>query len=128
MENSLKSHFMNLYNMALADDSIKPEELVQIYEIGKRHGILDDEYINLLQSPVDFKAPDTIEEKVEYLYDMVMVIRADGVIDDNEIATLKRYCKKFGFATENIDGIVDFLMEKVANKTSLEEIIKEIME
>lgn len=119
---------MNLYNMVLADDSVKPEELVQVYEIGKRHGLSEEEFNGLLQNPIDFKAPDTIEKKIEYLCDLVIVIRADGVIDENEIATLKRYCKKFGFDEGNIDGIVDFLMDRIATGVPISEIIKEITE
>ena len=38
----VKSHFLNLYNMVLADGTVKPEELMQIYQIGKRHGVSED--------------------------------------------------------------------------------------
>lgn len=119
---------MNLYNMILADDTIKPEELARLYEIGNRHGITTNEFNQLLQNPVEFKAPSSIEQKVEYLYDLVMIIKADGVVDANEMITLKRFCKKFGFEEHNIEGIVGFLMEQAENGATIDMVLKQIKE
>jgi uncharacterized tellurite resistance protein B-like protein len=112
--------------MVLADATVKPEELVKIYEIGHRHGISEDEFNQLLKIPVEFKSPDTLEKKIEFLYDLVLIIRADGVIDENEITSLKHYCIKFGFEEQNIDGIVDFLMKQASNNATIDEVLNEI--
>ena len=50
------------------------------------------------------------------------------MIDDTEVATLKRYCVRFGFVPENVDQIVSFLIEKKKARVSTEDIIKEITE
>ena len=119
---------MNLYNMVLADDTVKPEELVQVYLIGKRHGVSEDEFNRMLLSPVEFTTPDTLEKKIAHLCDLVEIILADGNIDDNEMSTLKRYCVRFGFEPENVDEIASFLIEKKKSNVPTEKIIKEITE
>lgn len=124
----LKSHFMSLYKMILADDLVKPEELLQLYLIGKRHGISENEFNEMLISPVDFAMPDTLENKIVHLCDLVDIILADGKIDDTEVTTLKQYCVRFGFVSENVDQIVSFLIEQKKARVSTEDIIKEITE
>ena len=124
----LKSHFMSLYKMILADDLVKPEELLQLYLIGKRHGISENEFNEMLISPIEFAMPDTLENKIAHLCDLVDIILADGIIDDTEVATLKRYCVRLGFVPENVDQIVSFLIEKKKARVSTEDIIKEITE
>lgn len=124
----MKSHFMNLYNMVLADGTVKPEELLQVYRIGQRHGISEEEFNRLLISPASFIAPETLEQKVTFLYDMVEIILADQDIDHDEVATLKRYCIRFGFEPENVDAISSFLIESVKSGKPLDSVIQEITE
>ena len=126
--NEMKSHFMNLYHMVLADDTVKPEELIQVYEIGKRHGVSEDEFNKLLCSPVEFVVPDSLEKKITCLYELCEIILADGEIDDTEILALKRYCLKFGFEQDNIDGISNYMIGRVQAGKSIDDVIKEITE
>ena len=127
MTEEMKSHFMNLYNMVLADGNVKPEELVKVYTIGLRHGVSPAEFNQLLLSPVSATLPDTLEKKVNCLYDLCEIILADGDIDPNEIAALKRYCTLFGFDEENANSIADFMIDRVKQGKSLESIITEVM-
>lgn len=124
----MKSHFMNLYNMVLADGTVKPEELLQIYKIGQRHGVTEEEFNRLLISPASFAAPETLEQKVASLYDLVEIILADKEVDSDEVATLKRYCIRFGFEPENVDAIASFLIESVKAGKSIDCVIQEITE
>ena len=126
VSDELKSHFANLYNMVMADDKVKPEELAQLYAIGKRHGISEDEFNKILLSPIDFVKPNTLDKKVEYLYNLAEIIYADHDVDENEVATLKRYCVKFGFEPENSDEIADFLIESVKSGDSLQDVFNKI--
>lgn len=124
----MKSHFMNLYNMVLADGTVKPEELLQIYKIGQRHGVTEEEFNRLLISPASFAAPETLEQKVASLYDLVEIILADKEVDSDEVETLKRYCIRFGFDPENVDAIAMFLIESAQAGKSIDSVIQEITE
>ena len=128
MTDEMKSHFMNLYNMVLADGNVKPEELVQVYTIGLRHGVSPAEFNQLLLSPVSSTLPDTLEKKVGFLYDLTEIILADGDVDASEIVALKRYCTLFGFEDKNVDAIANFMIDKVQHGLSYESILKEIKE
>ena len=126
--NEMKSHFMNMYHMVLADDTVKPEELVRLYEIGKRHGVSEEDFNNLLGKPVDFVVPDGLNKKITCLYELVEIILADGEIDDNEVVTLKRYCVRFGFDPNNANDIANYLINSVKEGKTIENIINEIKE
>lgn len=128
MTDEMKSHFMNLYNIVLADGNVKPEELVKVYTIGLKHGVSPAEFNQLLLSPVTSALPDTLEKKVAYLFDFCEIILADGDVDPNEISALKRYCTLFGFEEENADAIADFMIKNVRQGRALESIISEIKE
>lgn len=128
MTDEMKSHFMNLYNMVLADGNVKPEELVQVYSIGLRHGVSPAEFNQLLLSPVKSTLPDTLEKKIGFLYDLTEIILADGDVDASEVEALKRYCILFEFEDSNVDAIADFMIDKVKQGYSLDEIIKTIKE
>ncbi len=128
MTDEMKSHFMNLYSMVLADGNVKPEELVQIYKIGLRHGVSPAEFNQLLLSPVSFTLPDTLEKKVNYLYDLTEIILADGKVDEQEVSSLKRFCSLFGFEEENAAAIADFMIDKLKQGLSFEAILNEIKE
>jgi hypothetical protein len=67
--------------------------------------------------------PDDLNTRIEYLYDLALIMWADGIITGDEINTLRKYCKKFEFLEENIDGLTDYLIECVKTGTSKEEII-----
>ena len=124
----VKSHFLNLYNMVLADGTVKPEELMQIYQIGKRHGVSEEEFNQILLSPATFVLPETLELKVRYLYDLVEIILADQEVDADEIATLKHYIVRFGFERENVDEIATFLIDSVQAGKTIDKILLEINE
>ena len=114
--------------MVLADGNVKPEELVQVYSIGLRHGVSPAEFNQLLLSPVKSALPDTLEKKIGFLYDLTEIILADGDVDASEVEALKRYCILFEFEDSNVDAIADFMIDKVKQGYSLDEIIKTIKE
>lgn len=126
LNEQLKSHLLNLYNMVLADDTVKPEELVKLYQIAKRHGIGEDEFNTILMSPSQFVMPDDLEGKIRCLYELVEIILADGEVANNEMIVLKRFCTRFGFNESNVDAIADYLIESVRQEKSIPQILNEI--
>ena len=122
----LKSHFLNLYHIALCDMQIEPVELEKLYSIGIEKGISTSEIDSIVLHPdkIKFHAPNTLDLKIELLYDMALIAWSDGVIDVNERNTMELFCKKFGFEEENITTIVDFVLDEGNKKTELVEVLK----
>jgi uncharacterized tellurite resistance protein B-like protein len=112
MNETLKSHFLNLYAMALSDAQIETVELEALYKIGAEKGIERTQIDQIILNPdkVRFNFPETINEKIIYLYDLAKIIMADDIVDKNERSALEYFCARFGFRDENIVGISDFLI------------------
>ncbi len=127
ISNNLKSHFLRLYQMAFADDLFDQLELKMLYDFARIRGIEKEQLNYLLLNPSHVQAiPDTLDEKIEYLYDLAQMIWADNKVTQDEKITLQKYCKKFGFLDQNIEELTDYLLKQAEDKKNLNEILKEL--
>lgn len=120
-----KSHFLNLYHIALCDMQIEPIELEKLYLLGIEKGISmeDIDAIVLHPDKVKFFIPESVDQKIEYLYDLAQIAWSDGKIDQNEKVTLELFCSKFGFEQEHVSTITQFILDEVEKKTNLNDIL-----
>ena len=127
MEDAMKWHFFNLYCLALSDVRYDFKELKTLYSIGVEHGITAEQ-INQVVLTANIKQviPDTIEGKVECLYDLARVAWADGKIEPEEREIIKKCVISYSFLPENADGIVDYFIESIKENKSKTDIINEI--
>jgi len=108
----LKSHFLRLYQMALSDENFDVLEMKMLYKFAEDRNVSKKELDNILSSDKQLnEIPKTLESKIEYLYDLAVMIWADEIVTDDEITTLKKYCLKFGFLEENISELSNFLID-----------------
>ncbi|RED23705.1 hypothetical protein BD847_2769 [Flavobacterium cutihirudinis] len=124
----LKSHFLRLYQMAMADDQFNVLELQMLYHFADERGIPKEELDKLFLNPinVEFIIPEALTTKIEYLYDLTKIIWADEKVTDDELNMLKKYCRKFDFVEENINDLSDYLINCVQKNISKEEIISQL--
>lgn len=123
----LKGHFLSLYQIAIADDNFCPAEWKMLYQFAKERNVPKEELDKILLSPSSkVEIPKTLEKRIEYLYDLSLMIWADNCVTDDELIALKKYCRKFEFLEENIEELCHFLIESVKNGVSKEEILNEI--
>ncbi|MFP3592163.1 hypothetical protein [Chryseobacterium sp. SIMBA_038] len=125
---NLKAHFLRLYQMAICDDDFSALELKMLYKSAEERGISAKNLDEILLNPINSKSliPETIEEKVEYLYDLTVMIWADGVVSPNEYSTLKKYVSMFGFMEENVKDIADYLIEAVKEGKTKSDILNDL--
>lgn len=124
----LQGHFLRLYELAISDSCFSQTELKMLYKFAEQRSISQESLNELLLSPSeDFKVPEDVETKIEYLYDFSCMIWADGIVDDEEINTLKKYCKKFNFLDENIDQLSQYMIDSVKEGKSKSEVITELI-
>ena len=128
MDKLLQAHFLSLYCMVLADGIIEAKELEMLYRIGTENYGLTLEQITeaIKESGTSFVSPQSLEEKIQTLYDMCRIAWADDVIDESETNLLKKYILKMGFQTENADGIASFMLESVKQGKTVSEILSQI--
>lgn len=112
---NLKAHFLRLYQMAICDDDFSALELKMLYKCAEERGISSKNLDEILLNPINFKSlvPQTIEEKIDYLYDLTVMIWADGMVSPNEYSAMEKYVLMFGFLEENVKAIVNYLIESV---------------
>jgi len=112
---SLKAHFLRLYQMAICDDNFSSLELKALYKSAEQRGISQKNLDEILLNPINSKIviPKSIEEKVDYLYDLTIMIWADGEVSPNERLSLEKYVLLFGFMEENVLQIMDYLINSV---------------
>ncbi|PUB29559.1 hypothetical protein C8J95_106214 [Elizabethkingia sp. YR214] len=125
---NLKAHFLRLYQMAICDDNFSKLELKMLYRFAEERGVTAKNLDEILLNPLDTKnaLPRTLEDKIDYLYDLVLMIWADDLVDDNERSALEKYIKLFGFVEENISAIADYLLEAVKSGKTKSDILYEL--
>lgn len=124
----LKTHFLNLYHMALADENVDIRELELLYRIGEEGGISRAEIETLImqaEQPV-FTSPTTLPEKISYLYDLSLMACADGKIDEAEQKLLMRFCSMFGFRQENVLSICEYLLGEAMRNTPIQQVLSNV--
>lgn len=128
-QEKLKSFFLALYSMVLADGIVEAKELESLYRIGRENYNLTSEEINkyVVSAGTTFIVPDRLEDRISLLYDLAEVAWADGEIDETERTLLARYVVRLGFLEENADEITDFMLKQVKDGISKEDVINEIV-
>lgn len=116
--------FLELYRMVLADGIAHPKEMETLYRIGVENYGLTNEQIAKEIAVERFSTfiPQTPEDKIKLLYELALIAWADGVIEESEKNLLKRYAILFGIKEELSDEFVDFLLKKVQDNVSENEI------
>ena len=109
------SHIKNLILIAAADGEIDKNEISLISGIAARVGLSTNELDEILRSPksISFSPPKEFKEKIEQLYDMVLLMMIDGKIHANEVALCKIFAMKLGFKHDIIEKIVLSIVQMI---------------
>jgi len=123
----LKSHFLRLYQIALADENFDHLEMQLLYKFAEDRGISKSDLDSILTGSIgEVTIPETLEERIEYLYDFALMILADKVITEDERNALIKYCRKFEFLDENIEELTNYLLDNAKQGTSKSQILQEL--
>ncbi len=121
----LQSHFLRLYQIACADSNFDVLELKQLYKFAELRGVDTDHLNNILtNSAYNLEVPAEVKKKIEYLYDLAIMIWVDKEVTEDEYNLLKKYCEAFGFLQENISAICDYLIDCAKQEKDLQEILE----
>ncbi|MFT6841911.1 MAG: DnaJ-domain-containing protein 1 [Psychroserpens sp.] len=123
----IKSHFLRLYQIALADEEFSPLEMRLLYKFANERNISKNQLDEILVAHSgQVTIPETLEKRIEYLYDFALMIWADRVVTDDEYSALKKYCRKFDFVEEKIIPLTDYLISSAKERKSKESILLEL--
>jgi len=108
----LKSHITNLGALAKIDGHLDPTEMNYIVSIGKKHGMKADEVRHLVANAanVEPQLPSNDSERFDQIYDLVEMMLADGIVDENEMDFCINMAARLGFKKT----IVGVLVRKIS--------------
>ena len=125
----LKSHFLRLYQIALSDEDFSPLEMQLLYKFAEDRDVSKIELDRISTAHTgEITIPESLEKRIEYLYDLALMIWADNIITPDEENTLRKYIKKFNFLEENIEELCNYLLESAKQNKSKLTILKELNE
>lgn len=109
-----KNHLRNLLALARADGNLHPKEEQLLYRIGNRYGLKDRQIRKLVESDekhtVDI--PDNHNDRMNLMYDLLLMIHADDRVVKNEIRFFEDAVKKFGMKKEMVKWLLEVFEKK----------------
>lgn len=107
----LKNHIRNLVALSSADGNIDEAEKEILIKIGTRKGLKKADIQRIIDNPGpnDFLPASTDDERFEQIYDLVELMLADGVAEDNELHYCIEMAEKLGFRK----AVVGVLIRKI---------------
>ena len=119
----LKSQFLALYCMVVADGVVDIKELETLYRIGEEQYGLSQQDINsaVLNNGTSFIVPENMEAKIKFLYNLATIAWADGKLEESEKELMHKYILRMGFLEENSEKISKFIFGCVQQGKSIED-------
>jgi uncharacterized membrane protein YebE (DUF533 family) len=104
-----KNHIKNLLALAKADGHMHPKEEALLYKIAKRYGLKDRQVKTMVDAAEKFEVnvPDNHNDKMNLLYDLVLMVYADDVVDKHEIQFCEQVVKSFGMKKDLVAWLLN---------------------
>jgi uncharacterized membrane protein YebE (DUF533 family) len=104
-----KNHIKNLLALAKADGHMHPKEEALLYKIAKRYGLKDRQVKTMVDAAEKFEVnvPDNHNDKMNLLYDLVLMVYADDVVDKHEIQFCEQVVKSFGMKKDLVSWLLN---------------------
>ena len=124
------SHVCNLVALSRMDGVMTLDEQEIILEVAENSGMTQEELDKILEHPEEVKSciPRKKSERIEQLYDLVMLMMVDGVIDEMELALCHVVAEKMGFDSEIVDVMVASIIDMITHEVVFEAGVQKIME
>lgn len=109
-----KNHIKNLLALARADGDLHPKEEKLLFKIGRRYGLKDRQIQTILESREQYTVaiPDNHNDKMNLIYDLLLMIYADEKVVSNEVEFFEDAIKKFGMKKEMVKWLLDVFEKK----------------
>lgn len=131
---SIKTQLKALIQLAIVDEKFDKSEEIQILAIGKANGVPQEEIRDLIKEGLGRKGGDhsldlvvlTFDEKFEYLYNIIQLMKIDHEIFLSEI----RYCEdvavKLGFDKKVVSKMSSMIYSDPSITTNREKLKQKV--
>ena len=110
-----KTAVKNVIAVMLADGRIDPSEMKFLAIVCKRVGISERDLKDILDNPqsITFTPADSLDERMKQLLDIVLMMLADGHIDERELDLCISIGRLLGFQPSAITRTVEAVVDQV---------------
>lgn len=114
---SIESQLSTLIQLAKIDGEFAGEERSLIMMLGKANGVTEEQILHLVENPMPLPALSTMtdEDRFEYLYNIVQLMKIDSQVYLSEIKYCEELAEKLGFKK----GVISKLSSKVFTDPSI---------
>ncbi len=104
---SIRSQLSTLIQLAKIDGEFAGEEKLLIMMIGKANGVKEEEIMELVKNPEPLPSLSTLteEDRFEYLYNIVQLMKIDSQVYLSEIKYCEELAEKLGFKRSVISAL-----------------------
>lgn len=123
-----KGHFSAIVRVALVDGNISSEEKNFLDKLSRNLEISELEYVEILENPLKYpiNAPYLHIERLERLFDLARMVHVDHHLGDKQDVLLRKISLALGFASDNVNTIVDKAFTLVDQKVDSDTFISEM--
>ena len=123
------SHFANIVRIAKSDNKIATEEVEFLAKVSHKYNITDEKFREILRNPEKVPTIAYLDclERIERLYDLLTMVKADHRIEKEEVSMLRRITTGLAFPLNRVDMIVDRSLEIDVDQVSVENFSDEIL-
>lgn len=113
----LRKEISLMIQLAIADKDFAEKEEKLIYSIGKLNGVSEEEIKGLIKNPEPIGPVEALsnDEKFQYLYMVIQMMKVDGQIFKSEIEFCRDLAEKLGFKR----SVVGELSSKIYSDPSI---------
>ena len=107
----LLSHIRNLVALSYADGKFSDEERQYVANVANEAGLTAEEMKQIIDDPesIRFIMPANDIEKIEHLYDLILLMMIDGDLNENEII----FCRAMAIKMKIPYQVVDEMVAKI---------------
>ena len=119
------AHFAAIASLAAIDGEINPEEVELLNRFAQKLDVTELEYDEVMNKPTIYPIdpPTSSERRLERLFDLFRMIFVDHMIDEDELALIKKYAIGLGYNTETANKIIARSIDIFQGKISYEDYV-----
>ncbi|MFT4801403.1 MAG: putative tellurite resistance protein B-like protein [Flavobacteriaceae bacterium] len=103
-----KAHFASIASIAMSDGKISENEQALLQTLAIKLGVNSSDMVEVLKNPAKYPIipSNSIEERLERMYDLFDMIFSDHKIDEKELGLIKKYAIGLGYNSINANELI----------------------
>jgi len=124
------SHFANIVRIAKSDNQIVAEEIAFLSKVSNKYNISDEQFKDIIKYPEKVPTIAHLDclERIERLYDLLIMVKVDHQIEREEVSMLRRIVTGLAFPLNRVDMIVDHSLTLDVDEISVDTFTTKILQ